>query len=125
MIEEKKLLDKMDSKNLFCHADLSDIFKSLKKEPKGCTHHCPFCGAVCEWPNKDHDPSKHKLFQHYFPGFFGTKLMIQSETEVEIRLVDNMTCTQIRWLMGISDNQDEKEKKEKREFAELVLNQKN
>jgi hypothetical protein len=75
MIEENKLLQAMDSKNLFCSADLRDIFTNLKKEPYGCINHCPFCGAVCEVPSKDHQ-NKHKLNFHYFPGFFGTKLMI-------------------------------------------------
>jgi hypothetical protein len=50
MIEENKLLQDMDSKNFFCLADLRDIFKSLRKEPLVCIHHCPFCGAVCEVP---------------------------------------------------------------------------
>ena len=123
MIEEKKLLQDMDSKNLFGLADLRDIFKSLKKELYGCIQHCPLCGVVCEVPKKDHiNPKEHRQHKHYFPGFFGTKLMIQSESKVEIRLVDNMTCTQIRWLMvAPEDQQDEDDKKK---FAESVLNQK-
>jgi hypothetical protein len=46
--------------------------------------------------------------------------MIQSESEVEIRLIDNMTCTQIRSLM-IPDAQNNDQKK----LAEFVLNQSN
>jgi len=113
----------MDSKNLFGLADLREIFISLKKEPFGCIHHCPLCGMVCGVPSKDHENQyAHKNVKHYFPGFFGTKLMIQSESEVEIRLVDNITCTQIRFLMVEHD--DQKDKDDQKKFAELVLNQK-
>ena len=118
----------MDSKNLFCSADLKDIFTSLKKEPAFCIDHCPFCGVVCEVPSKNHQYA-HKNHLHYFPGFFGTKLMIQSESEVEIRLIDNMTCTQIRSLMP-EKKTDQKlmpddQKTDQKKLAGFVLTQSN
>jgi len=79
MIEENKLLADYDSKNLFCRADLRDIFKELRREPTGCMQHCPFCGVVCEVPGKlgsEFHSYEHKQKNHYLPCFLGTKLMI-------------------------------------------------
>lgn len=94
MIVDDKLVGPniMDPEKIFCDADLSEIFIRLKpKEIVGCIQHCPFCGAVCQQPRNHHN--EHKLVNHYFPAFLGTKLMRITENEVEQRLIDNMTCT--------------------------------